>query len=38
MGDDYTCKACGRTFLKTWTDAEAREEIVRLFPGEAEWR
>ena len=34
MGDDYTCEACGGTFAKGWSDAEAREESARLFPGE----
>jgi len=37
MADTYTCKRCGGTFEKTWTDEEANAERDTLFsPAELE--
>lgn len=34
MPESYTCAGCERTFLKTWSDAEARAEAEDIFAGE----
>ena len=33
-GEEYTCSACGHTFLKSQTDEEAFEEFNDSFPDE----
>jgi hypothetical protein len=29
----YTCKGCGGTFIKGWSDEDAREEFFERHPG-----
>ncbi len=33
MPEDFTCTACGGTFEKAWSEAEAQKELGDLFPG-----